>query len=43
MNGASVPIPIDASKVVITKIHLDKDRKDLLARKSASRTAKIVA
>ncbi len=33
MNGASVPIPIDASKVVITKLHLDKDRKALLERK----------
>ncbi|KAI8902235.1 60S ribosomal protein L26 [Globomyces pollinis-pini] len=32
-NGASVPVPIDASKVVITKLHLDKDRKSLLERK----------
>ena len=33
VNGASVPVPIDASKVVITNIKLDKDRKDLLERK----------
>ncbi|GMM32478.1 ribosomal 60S subunit protein L26B [Martiniozyma asiatica (nom. inval.)] len=32
-NGASVPINIHPSKVVITKLHLDKDRKDLIARK----------
>ena len=33
VNGATVPVPIDASNVVITKLHLDKDRKSLLARK----------
>jgi ribosomal protein uL24 len=33
VNGASVPVPIDASKVVITKLKLDADRKALLARK----------
>ncbi|KAJ3252994.1 60S ribosomal protein L26 [Boothiomyces sp. JEL0866] len=33
VNGASVPVPIDASKVVITKLKLDKDRKALLERK----------
>ena len=32
-NGASVPLNIHPSKVVITKLHLDKDRKDLIARK----------
>lgn len=32
-NGASVPINIHPSKVVITKLHLDKDRKDLIQRK----------
>ncbi|KAL2311929.1 60S ribosomal protein L26 [Schizosaccharomyces pombe] len=32
-NGASAPVGIDASKVVITKLHLDKDRKDLIVRK----------
>ncbi|KAG7393879.1 hypothetical protein PHYPSEUDO_000056 [Phytophthora pseudosyringae] len=33
-NGASVPIGVDASKVVITKIKLDKDRKKILERKN---------
>ena len=33
VNGSSVPVPIDASKVVITKIKLDNDRKALLERK----------
>ncbi|GMF10167.1 unnamed protein product [Phytophthora lilii] len=33
-NGASVPIGIDASKVVITKLKLDKDRKKILERKN---------
>jgi large subunit ribosomal protein L26e len=32
-NGASVPLNIHPSKVVITKLHLDKDRKNLIARK----------
>ncbi|KAH3903046.1 60S ribosomal protein uL24 SCDLUD_000656 [Saccharomycodes ludwigii] len=32
-NGASIPININASKVVITKLHLDKDRKALITRK----------
>jgi large subunit ribosomal protein L26e len=32
-NGASVPVGIDSSKVVITKLKLDKDRKALLERK----------
>ena len=32
-NGASVPINIHPSKVVITKLHLDKDRKALIQRK----------
>lgn len=32
-NGASVPINIHPSKVVITKLHLDKDRKALIERK----------
>merc|ERR1711972_364661 len=36
-NGQTVPIPIHPSKVVITKLHLDKDRKALLARKGAAR------
>jgi large subunit ribosomal protein L26e len=33
-NGASVPIPIHPSKVMITKLKMDKDRKDLLERKA---------
>lgn len=41
-NGQPVPIPIQPSNVVITKINLDKDvakdRKDLIARKAAGRT-----
>ncbi|TPX67956.1 hypothetical protein SpCBS45565_g03508 [Spizellomyces sp. 'palustris'] len=37
VNGASVQIPIHPSKVVITKLKLDKDRKDLLERKAAGR------
>lgn len=32
-NGQTVPFPIHPSKVVITKIKLDKDRKALLERK----------
>eukprot|EP00933_Yihiella_yeosuensis_P085132 TRINITY_DN99937_c0_g1_i1.p1 TRINITY_DN99937_c0_g1~~TRINITY_DN99937_c0_g1_i1.p1 ORF type:complete len:161 (-),score=15.97 TRINITY_DN99937_c0_g1_i1:64-477(-) len=33
-NGQTVPIPIHPSKVVITKLKLDKDRKALLDRKN---------
>ena len=32
-NGASVPLNIHPSKVVITKLHLNKDRKALIERK----------
>ncbi|AET40543.1 60S ribosomal protein uL24 Ecym_6152 [Eremothecium cymbalariae DBVPG len=32
-NGASVPLDVHPSKVVITKLHLDKDRKALIERK----------
>jgi len=32
-NGVSVPVGVDASKVVITKLKIDKDRKTLLERK----------
>eukprot|EP00747_Dinoflagellata_sp_TGD_P211277 gnl/TRDRNA2_/TRDRNA2_84506_c0_seq2.p2 gnl/TRDRNA2_/TRDRNA2_84506_c0~~gnl/TRDRNA2_/TRDRNA2_84506_c0_seq2.p2 ORF type:complete len:136 (+),score=31.71 gnl/TRDRNA2_/TRDRNA2_84506_c0_seq2:103-510(+) len=35
-NGQTVPIGIHPSKVMITKIKLDKDRKALLERKSRS-------
>lgn len=38
-NGQSVPIPISASNVVITKLHLDKDRKAILARIAKGREA----
>jgi len=33
-NGATVMVGLHPSKVVITKLHLDQDRKDLLARKN---------
>ena len=32
-NGASVPLNLHPSKVVITKLHLDKDRKALIQRR----------
>merc|ERR1719473_620672 len=32
-NGQPVPVGIDPSKVVITKLHLDPDRRKLLERK----------
>ncbi|KAF2276042.1 ribosomal protein L24, partial [Westerdykella ornata] len=38
-NGQSVPIPIAASKVVITKLKLDKDRESILERISKGREA----
>ncbi len=34
VNGQSVPIPIHPSNVEVTKLHLDKDRQDLLTRKA---------
>merc|ERR1712151_1288849 len=37
-NGQTVPIGIHPSKVMITKIKLDKDRKALLDRKNRSST-----
>jgi large subunit ribosomal protein L26e len=39
-NGQSVQIPIAASKVVVTKLKLDKDRESILERKSAGREEK---
>jgi len=36
VNGASVFIGIHPSKVVITKLHMDKNRKALLERKDRS-------
>jgi len=38
-NGATVPVGIDTSKVVITKLKLDKDRKAILERKNRSAAA----
>merc|ERR1719169_295839 len=35
-NGQTVPVGVHPSKVVITKIKLDKDRKALLDRKNRS-------
>lgn len=32
-NGATVPVNVHPSKVVITKLYLDKDRKALIQRK----------
>ena len=39
-NGQSVPIPLAPSKVVITSLKMDKDREQILERKSAGREAK---
>jgi len=39
-NGATVPIGIHPSNVIITKIKTDKQRSALLERKSAKGTAK---
>ncbi len=36
-NSQQVPIGVDASKLVITKLKLDKDRKALLERKDRSK------
>lgn len=38
-SGATVNVGIDTSKVVITKLKLDKDRKALLERKGKGRSA----
>uniref|UniRef100_UPI00358FC4B0 large ribosomal subunit protein uL24 n=1 Tax=Myxine glutinosa TaxID=7769 RepID=UPI00358FC4B0 len=40
-NGASVHVGIHPSKVVITKLKLDKDRKKILEHKSRSRQARL--
>lgn len=39
VNGSTVNVGIDASKVIITKLKLDKDRKALLDRKAKGRAA----
>ncbi|OOF98670.1 ribosomal protein L24 [Aspergillus sclerotioniger CBS 115572] len=38
-NGQSVPIPLHPSKVVIKKLHLDKDREQILERIAKGREA----
>ncbi|MCJ1268502.1 60S ribosomal protein L26A [Lobaria immixta] len=39
-NGQSVPLPIHPSKVVVTKLKLDKDRENILDRIAKGREAK---
>ncbi|KAF2002960.1 60S ribosomal protein L26 [Amniculicola lignicola CBS 123094] len=38
-NGQSVPVPIDPSKVVVTKLKTDKDRENILERIGNGREA----
>ncbi|KAL3471140.1 translation protein SH3-like domain-containing protein [Aspergillus californicus] len=38
-NGSSVPLPIHPSKVVITKLKIDKDRENILERIAKGREA----
>jgi large subunit ribosomal protein L26e len=38
-NGAPVPVGIHPSKVVITEVKMDKDRKNLIERKAKGRRA----
>ena len=40
-NGQSVPVGIAPSKVMITKLKTDKDRDNILERKSKGREAKL--
>ena len=40
LNGQPINIPIDPSKCVITKLKIDKDRNDLLARKARTISSK---
>ena len=39
-SGATVQVGIDPSKVVVTKLKLDKDRKEMLKRKDSKSSAK---
>ena len=39
-NGQSVPIGVHPSKVVITKLKIDKDREEILARARKGREEK---
>lgn len=40
VNGASVPVGVHPSKVVVTKLKLDKDRESILERLSAGKVKK---
>ena len=40
VNGSSAKVGIDASKVEITELKLNKDRKDILERKRQAKTQK---
>ena len=40
VNGSSAKVGIDASKVEITELKLNKDRKEILERKAQSKTQK---
>lgn len=40
-NGQSVPLGIAPSKVVVTKLKLDKDRENILERIKNGREAKV--
>ena len=40
VNGSSAKVGIDASKVEITELKLNKDRKDILERKNQAKTQK---
>lgn len=40
MNGSQVPVGIQPSNVIITKLKLDKDRKAKLEKKSKGKTQK---
>lgn len=42
-NGATVPIPIHPSNVVVTKIKMDKDRKNMIARKTGKSAEEVQA
>lgn len=42
-RGQTKHIGIDASNVVITKLHLDKDRKALLARKNQDNMHRVIS
>ncbi|KAJ2686204.1 60S ribosomal protein L26A, partial [Coemansia spiralis] len=41
VNGATVPIPIHPSNVVVSALKLTKDRESILGRKAAARKARI--